>query len=132
MFFRHVLLTCIEVKVKGQGQSLRSKSNVPRCICLSSQFFTGVQWSIMVLGLSSTAKSPMKQNSRVSISLGVQIGCVLISVVVSTGWAFAVDHTFNFNFARSSFIIGLHNSVTTVWNDYSLLLVSFGNPYRLF
>ncbi len=58
--------------------------------------------SIFLLACSGRlAKSPIlyqytcKKNSRVSLSLGVQIGCAFNSVVVSTGWAFAVDHAFN-------------------------------------
>ncbi len=77
-----------------------STSNVPWCICLSSQFF---YWPIMVLGFAKYSKKfyetqnqyTPKKNCRASISLGVQIGCVFNSVVVSTGWAFAVYHAFN-------------------------------------
>ncbi len=87
----------------GRWQGQRSRSNVPWCTCLSSQFFplprSGRLWY-----LASTAKSPMKnkistllKNCRAPISLGVQIGHAFNSVVVLTGWA--VDHAFNYYWA---------------------------------
>ncbi len=57
----------------------------------------------MVLGFAEYSKksyethlvSTLLKNYRASISFGIQIGCTLSSVVVSTDWAFAVNHAFN-------------------------------------
>ena len=48
-----------KVKIKGQGQ--RSKVEVK--VKLKISFTTGAEWSMMVLGLPSAAKSPMKPKS---------------------------------------------------------------------
>ncbi len=44
---------------------------------------------------SGSVHLSVRGRSRVSISLGIQIGCAFNSVALSTSWAFAVDHPFN-------------------------------------
>ncbi len=59
-----------------------------------NRFSTGAEWSILVLGLPSTAKDPVKHKSA-TLLRGIQNGWAFKKVVVSTCCAIAVDYAFN-------------------------------------
>ncbi len=90
--FQPVTRSRSKVRVKGQGQRSSSRSKVEvevKCLVVYlsviSPFSTGAWWSIMVVGLAKSNETGPK-----TFMITSPRSLCLLSVVVSTGWAFGM------------------------------------------